>query len=256
MIKASDGFKKALVATVSTVVLMGASFKASAEELFSGSAWSGPTGTLTIDRGDVVFCPKGAATCFRIQSKSMDNQPTALLMRADGSLFQPDEQSGKATLTCPQGQTSAWARQPSSTLSNLNKDAQNGKLKVADFSDATMLSYAAKTSDGAYLLVTENRKAKDYYGSFRLFVAKGSEIKEYAVKNVSRLRDGGTTTIMTEGGPFYSPVASRREETTFNGQVVTPVSTEEVKAYVPLLPSMKDKSIPRQMPCGLASGQS
>lgn len=67
--------------------------------------------------------------------------------------------------------------------------------------------YLFRLSDEQMVYVSTG--SGDYYRSFRLFVGS-SKLKRVSVKDVERLRDGGTTYIYVKGGYLYcpSPMAS------------------------------------------------
>jgi len=81
--------------------------------------------------------------------------------------------------------------------------------------------------DGEYLYVSADKY--DYsYDSFRLFVGPQEAMRQIPVKEVMRLRDGGTTYITTHEGTMFSPSSFRMGgQPTWNGIELTRVDPSQ-----------------------------
>jgi len=240
--KLNSGMKLAVFGALSAAVLMFGPVKAEAEDVFSGEAWKGKAGTFVTNSSNAYFCPKGSKACYQVEVTGFGGSSSAFEMSFSDGEFQTGS-GGKAKLTCEGGGTSDWARLPDASLSVLNAATKNGLIEVVGLPKDIRLSYAAKRQNGDVLFVTEDRNAKDYYGSFRFFSFHGGKLTEYKVNSVTRFRDGGSTLIRTDKGVFDSPFSfSGEKKKTFDGQDLLPVTSEEAKSMIPHIPGLGDKT--------------
>ena len=86
--------------------------------------------------------------------------------------------------------------------------------------------FVARLADDRMFVITTSK-----YGEGRdkeVFLGTPGAMEKLEAGPVRRMRDGGTTTVETSAGRFYTPSHLRKgEATTFNGQPATLVSTED-----------------------------
>ncbi len=155
---------------------------------------------MDVKRGESHLYSPDGNLFYEILGKASDDQYFRRSVSESGT-FQVPELSINAS----------FKREDSSLVWRGDTYTWTGELFIRDNEQITGLptsrvpEYLALSADASLVLYVTASEFRYSYESFRLFVGDGEKMREINIQRTTRDSDGGTTTILTDEGVFYTP---------------------------------------------------